>query len=657
MNKKSIKKSLAPYAFLLIFIIGCLIIFKMFNVKVNELSYDEFMKDLNGGKVTELTITPKVRTETYMLEGKLSDYAENESFILYLPQSEEFISKITAAKEGTSNFELKINTDAEASSWLAVLVDVVPIVILAGVTIWIFTRQLGGGSKSMDFGKSRAKLVEESRATFKDVAGLTEEKEEVQELIDFLKNPKKFTSMGARIPKGVLLVGPPGTGKTLLARAVAGEAKVPFYYISGSDFVELFVGIGASRVRDMFKQAKMNAPCLIFIDEIDAVGRQRGTGLGGGHDEREQTLNQLLTEMDGFGANEGIIIIAATNRPDVLDPALLRPGRFDRQVTVSLPDKNARIEILKVHAKNKVLAKNITLEYLAKRTPGFSGADLENLLNEAALLAVRRSKKEITMAEIDEATDRVLMGPAKVSHKYSEKDRRLVAYHEAGHAVIGLKLANASDVQKVTIIPRGSAGGYNMMVPSEEKLCSTKTDLLEQVTGLLGGRVAEEVVFKEITTGAENDFSKATKIVRAMVTEYGMSDLGPMQLEQQEGAAFLGRDYNKTRNFSETVAHEIDEEMRKIINGCYVDAKKIIKENRELLNLIAETLLEYETLTKEQIDYLVENGCMPDENKDNLESMSLTSLKEMAKEKGIKNYSKMNKAEIIDELDKVNKEK
>ena len=493
--------------------------------------------------------------------------------------------------------------------------------------------------------------------TFKDVAGLKEEKEEVRELIDFLKNPKKFQKLGARIPKGVLLMGPPGTGKTLLARAVAGEANVPFYFISGSDFVELFVGVGASRVRDMFQQAKRNAPCLIFIDEIDAVGRQRGTGLGGGHDEREQTLNQLLTEMDGFGENEGIIIIAATNRPDVLDPALLRPGRFDRQVTVSLPDIKGREEILAVHAKNKKLAKDVTLTNLAKRTPGFSGADLENLLNEAALLAVRRDKDAITMHEVDEATDRVLMGPAKVSHKYSEKDRRLVAYHEAGHAVIGLKLANASDVQKVTIIPRGSAGGYNMMVPSEEKLCSTKTDLLEQVTGLLGGRVAEEVVFKEITTGAENDFSKATKIVRAMVTEYGMSDLGPMQLEQQEGAAFLGRDYNKTRNFSETVAHEIDEEMRKIINGCYVDAKKIIKENRELLNLIAETLLEYETLTKEQIDYLVENGCMPDENKDNLESMSLTSLKEMAKEKGIKNYSKMNKAEIIDELDKVNKEK
>lgn len=612
MNKKSIKKNLAPYAFLLIFIIGCLIIFKMFNVKVNELSYDEFMKDLNGGKVTELTITPKVRTETYMLEGKLSDYAENESFILYLPQSEEFISKITAAKEGTSNFELKINTDAEASSWLAVLVDVVPIVILAGVTIWIFTRQLGGGSKSMDFGKSRAKLVEESRATFKDVAGLTEEKEEVQELIDFLKNPKKFTSMGARIPKGVLLVGPPGTGKTLLARAVAGEAKVPFYYISGSDFVELFVGIGASRVRDMFKQAKMNAPCLIFIDEIDAVGRQRGTGLGGGHDEREQTLNQLLTEMDGFGANEGIIIIAATNRPDVLDPALLRPGRFDRQVTVSLPDKNARIEILKVHAKNKVLAKNITLEYLAKRTPGFSGADLENLLNEAALLAVRRNKKEISMAEIDEATDRVLMGPAKVTKKYTDKEKKLVAFHEAGHAVMGLKLDGANEVQKITIIPRGHAGGYTMMTPKEESFNYTKNELLESICGLLGGRVAEEVTFGEITTGAHDDFKKATKIARSMVTEYGMSSLGPMMLEEPDGNTFLGRDYTKNRNISDTVAHEIDEEMRSIINNCYEKTKKIISENKDLLSLIANTLLEEETITKEEIDFLVEHGHLPE---------------------------------------------
>ena len=657
VDKKTIKKGLLPYLFILLIILGIFYLFNFLNHKTNILTYNEFMENLANGKVKEVMLVPRDRAQTYEVTGKLSDYAENESFYAVLPKSENVVKKITDITE-KQKIELVTKADPESSTWLVILADVLPLALLVFLAFFFLNKQMAGNRSSMDFGKSKARLSDnKNKVTFKDVAGLKEEKEEVRELIDFLKNPKKFQKLGARIPKGVLLMGPPGTGKTLLARAVAGEANVPFYFISGSDFVELFVGVGASRVRDMFQQAKRNAPCLIFIDEIDAVGRQRGTGLGGGHDEREQTLNQLLTEMDGFGENEGIIIIAATNRPDVLDPALLRPGRFDRQVTVSLPDIKGREEILAVHAKNKKLAKDVTLTNLAKRTPGFSGADLENLLNDAALLAVRRDKDAITMHEVDEATDRVLMGPAKVSHKYSEKDRRLVAYHEAGHAVIGLKLANASDVQKVTIIPRGSAGGYNMMVPSEEKLCSTKTDLLEQVTGLLGGRVAEEVVFKEITTGAENDFSKATKIVRAMVTEYGMSDLGPMQLEQQEGAAFLGRDYNKTRNFSETVAHEIDEEMRKIINGCYVDAKKIIKENRELLNLIAETLLEYETLTKEQIDYLVENGCMPDENKDNLESMSLTSLKEMAKEKGIKNYSKMNKAEIIDELDKVNKEK
>jgi len=639
MNKKEIKKSLVPYTFLLVFIIGCLIVFNLFNNKVNEVSYDEFIKDLNGGKVTELTITPKVRTETYKLVGKLDSYAENEYFILYLPYSEEFISKITDAKDNSNNFELTIENDPEASSWLTAVLEIVPILILAGVTIWIFTRQLSGGNKSMDFGKSRAKLVEESRATFKDVAGLTEEKEEVQELIDFLKNPKKFTNMGARIPKGVLLVGPPGTGKTLLARAVAGEAKVPFYYISGSDFVELFVGIGASRVRDMFKQAKMNAPCLIFIDEIDAVGRQRGTGLGGGHDEREQTLNQLLTEMDGFGANEGIIIIAATNRPDVLDPALLRPGRFDRQVTVSLPDKNARVEILKVHAKNKVLDKNITLEYLAKRTPGFSGADLENLLNEAALLAVRRNKKEITMSEIDEATDRVLMGPAKVTKKYTDKEKKLVAYHEAGHAVLGLKLDGANEVQKITIIPRGNAGGYTMMTPKEEAFNYTKKELLESICGLLGGRVAEEIAFGEITTGAHDDFKKATKIARSMVTEYGMSSLGPMMLEEPNGNTFLGRDYTKNRNISDTVAHEIDEEMRSIINNCYEKTKNIIKENKDLLTLIANTLLEEETITKEEIDYLVKNGYLPKKETEEVKETEETS-KEEATKKTRKNTKK-----------------
>ena len=634
MNK-NMKKGLFPYIFLFIFIVTCLILVNGMNIKVNELSYDEFIKSMSNNEIEELTITPKTRSNLYYIEGSMKDYEENEKFTLYLPLSDEFISKIISGEENYG-FTVETKQDPEASSWLLIVVNVLPYVLLIGATIWLFTRQLGGNNKSMDFGKSRAKLMEDGvKTTFKDVAGLTEEKEEVQELIDFLKNPKKFQSMGARIPKGVLLVGPPGTGKTLLARAVAGEARVPFYYISGSDFVELFVGIGASRVRDMFKQAKMNAPCLIFIDEIDAVGRQRGTGLGGGHDEREQTLNQLLTEMDGFGANEGIIIIAATNRPDVLDPALLRPGRFDRQVTVALPDKNAREEILKVHAKNKILDKGITLEFLAKRTPGFSGADLENLLNEAALLAVRRNKKAITMAEIDEATDRVLMGPAKVTKKYTDKEKKLVAYHEAGHAVLGLKLDGANDVQKITIIPRGHAGGYTMMTPKEESFNYTKNQLLESISGLLAGRVAEEVVFNEITTGAHDDFKKATKIARSMVTEYGMSDLGPMMLEEPSENTFLGRDYTKNRNISDTVAHEIDEEMRKIINERYEITKKIITDNRKLLDLIANTLLEEETITKEQIDYLVEHGHLPKEEKvieDNVDTESKKENKKVKKD-------------------------
>ena len=613
MNNKTVKKGLFPYVFLFCFIIVCLLIFQNFNTTVNNFTYDEFIKELDSNEIKELNIVPKTRSETYEITGKLKDYDENETFTLTLPKSDEFISKITDAAD-KNKFTLNVERDPESSEWLAVLTEIIPLAILVGATFWLFTRQIGGNNKSMDFGKSRAKLLEEGTKTnFKDVAGLTEEKEEVKELIDFLKNPKKFQAMGARIPKGVLLVGPPGTGKTLLARAVAGEAKVPFYYISGSDFVELFVGIGASRVRDMFKQAKMNAPCLIFIDEIDAVGRQRGTGLGGGHDEREQTLNQLLTEMDGFGPHEGIIVIAATNRPDVLDPALLRPGRFDRQVTVGLPDKNARLEILKVHAKNKTLDKNITLEYLAKRTPGFSGADLENLLNEAALLTVRRGKKAITMSEIDEATDRVIMGPAKVTKKYTDKEKKLVAYHEAGHAVVGLKLEGANDVQKITIIPRGQAGGYTMMTPKEETFTSTKQELLEAISGLLGGRVAEEIEFGEITTGAHDDFKKATKIARSMVTEYGMSKLGPMMLEEPSGNTFLGRDYTKNRNVSDIVAHEIDEEMRSIINECYEKTKKILKENKNLLDLIANTLLEEETITKEQIDSLVKTGHLPNE--------------------------------------------
>ena len=652
-QNKKVRQGLLPYVFLLLIMLGVFYFVTIANQKVNNLTYSEFMKSLDSSEVTELEVKPRERASIYEVRGKLKNYKENETFYVRLPLSEQVMKKLVTASD-KYNFEFTAVADPESNSLLIIVANYLPMLLVLAIGFWFLNKQMGGKNGSFDFGKSKAKLSsDKNKVTFKDVAGLKEEKEEVKELIDFLKNPKKFQKLGARIPKGVLLYGPPGTGKTLLARAVAGEANVPFYYISGSDFVELFVGVGASRVRDMFQQAKRTAPCLIFIDEIDAVGRQCGSGIGGGHDEREQTLNQLLTEMDGFGENEGIIIIAATNRPDVLDPALLRPGRFDRQVTVNLPDVKGREEILKVHARNKVLADGVNIPALAKRTPGYSGADLENLLNEAALLAVRRNKEAITMSEIDEASDRVLMGPAKSSKTRSENDRKLVAYHESGHAVVGIKLKGANDVQKVTIIPRGSAGGYNMMIPSEEKMCSTKTDLLEQITGLLAGRVAEEVVFGEITTGAENDFSKATKIARAMVTEYGMSDLGPMQLEQQEGSVFLGRDYNKSRNFSNEVAHEIDTEMRKIIDGCYKKATQIINDNRDLLELLATTLLEYETLTKEQIDYLVENGKMPSEEEETTyEKMSLTKLKEIAKEKGIKGYSKMDKEEIIKELEK-----
>ena len=563
INKKVVKRGVLSYILLFIIIIGVMLFFNSLNNKVNNLTYSELMTAMEKGQVKNLTIIPSSSAGVYNITGKLKDYKENESFSTTAPLTDATMDEVYKGMQ-KYNFELKTTKDPSSSWIFSFLINVLPLIILVAVGFFFISKQMGSANKSMDFGKSRARLSDDrKKVTFKDVAGLTEEKEEVKELIDFLKNPKKFQSMGARIPKGVLLVGPPGTGKTLLARSVAGESNVPFYFISGSDFVELFVGVGASRVRDMFKQAKHNAPCLIFIDEIDAVGRQRGAGLGGGHDEREQTLNQLLTEMDGFGANEGIIIMAATNRPDVLDPALLRPGRFDRQITVNLPDVKGREEILEVHAKGKTFAKGVNLSNIAKRTVGFSGADLENLLNEAALLAVRRDKKAITMSEIDEAHDRVLMGPAKVTKKYTEQEKKVVAYHEAGHAVVGIKLEGANEVQKITIIPRGSAGGYNLMLPKEETFLSTKKELLETISGLLGGRVAEELVFKEITTGAHNDFEKATKIARAMVTEYGMSDLGPVQFEHQESSVFLGRDYNKSRNFSSQVAFEIDQEQRK----------------------------------------------------------------------------------------------
>ena len=607
MKKSKRNMNFMPYLLLLVVVITSYIFLNSINTKVNELNYTELTTEINSGKVTELNVTPRNGSGVYELTGKMSGYKKGEIFKVTVPYTDTVISSIYEAAE-QHNLKVTTNTNPENSTWINVLFNVVPIIVF-GILIYVMFIKLGNNGKgTFDFGKSKAKLSEDGGTkTFKDVAGLKEEKEEVQELIDFLKNPKKFTKMGARIPKGVLLVGPPGTGKTLLAKAVAGEAKVPFFYISGSDFVDLFVGVWASRVRDMFKQAKQTAPCLIFIDEIDAVGRERGTGLGGGHDEREQTLNQLLSEMDGFTENEGIIIIAATNRPDVLDPALLRPGRFDRQVTVGKPDVREREEILNVHAKNKILSGSVNLKHIAERTPGYSGADLENLLNEAALLAVRRNKEAITMEEIDEASDRVLMGPAKTSRKVTEYEKKIVAYHEAGHAVSGIVLPNGEEVHKITIIPRGMAGGYTQMLPKEERtLVYTKKELEEQIITLLSGRASEQYYLKEISTGASDDLKRATKIARSMVTEYGMSSLGPMQFEHRSESVFLGRDYNQTKNFSDQVALLIDQEVKKIIDDCYEKAQKIVSKEKKLVEILANRLIVNETLTKEEIEDLVE---------------------------------------------------
>ena len=625
--KKKGPQSIGIYFLLFIIVLG---LYEPQQPVIEQPTYNEFISNIENGNVISMEARPvdgEDNKNLWNISGKMKvEEKEVPYTIVVADKSYEKISNLALEKD----VKLENTVASTIGKVWSFLSYAILTVLFLGVIMFMFRSAQRGNNKAFDFGKSRAKLSKQEGISFDDVAGNDEEKEELVEVVDFLKNPAKYNEMGARVPKGILLVGPPGTGKTLLARAVAGEAGVPFYSISGSDFVEMFVGVGASRVRDMFQTAKKTAPCIIFIDEIDAVGRQRGAGMGGGHDEREQTLNQLLVEMDGFGPNSGIIVMAATNRPDVLDPALLRPGRFDRQITIGRPDVKGREAILKVHSRNKRLAPEVRLEDIARRTPGFSGADLENLLNESALLAARENRKQIKMHDIDEATDRVMMGPAKKSKVFSKKERRVVAYHEAGHAVVGIKLENAEVVHKVTIIPRGEAGGYALMLPEEETFLQTKQDLLDRITGLLAGRVSEEITFHEVTTGAHNDFQKATGIARAMVTEYGMSDLGPIQYEQRSGNVFLGRDYNKDKNFSDHLARQIDEQVQKIISSCYDRCRQVLLSNQDLVKLIAETLLEYETLTKEQIDELVEKGRLEET------AYNVNSEKESAKQNKFK---------------------
>ncbi|MDD3999356.1 MAG: ATP-dependent zinc metalloprotease FtsH [Bacilli bacterium] len=606
--KKGVRTDIGVILIIILVIVGIYFFMRNATSKPDIITIDDFELYLFEDDIKSVNITP-VGGENQGWVTVSGSYQNEEGEIKkYQLVLSESIFEIKFYNDITSkNITITYNP-LSSTDWLSILSFLIPIVLFVGFMIFLFRNSNTGNNKAFDFGKSRARISRHSKVTFKDVAGVDEEREELEEVIDFLKSPKKYFEIGARIPKGILLVGPPGTGKTLLAKAVAGEAKVPFYSISGSDFVEMFVGVGASRVRDMFKTAKQNSPCIVFIDEIDAVGRQRGAGLGGGHDEREQTLNQLLSEMDGFEENSGVIVMAATNRVDVLDPALLRPGRFDRQIRISNPDVQGRTDILKVHSRNKKLSKKINLNDIAKRTPGFSGADLENLLNESALLAAREGRKEIKIYDIDEAIDRVLMGPAKRSRKYTPTEKRIVAYHEAGHAVLGLKLDKADIVQKVTIVPRGDAGGYNLMTPEEERFLQTKTGLLDTITGLLGGRVSEELMTNEITTGAHNDFQKATRIARAMVTEYGMSKLGPIQYEKSAHEVFLGRDYMSDKNFSDRVAMEIDDAIREIIDECYQKAIEVLTKNKDLLVLLADHLIEIETLTKEDIYELNETG-------------------------------------------------
>jgi len=617
------------YLILFLVVVGLVQFIGNRNESAVEIQYSQLREALEAKNVADISVQYQGRAN--LVTGKfvkVPEGAKTDSFYSVMPDDPNAYKEVMDASK-SNGFSLKVKPMEGESIWLTFLTSIIPFVIMFVLFFFLFNQAQGGGGKVMNFGKSRARLYneEKKKVTFEDVAGADEEKQELVEVVEFLKDPRKFAAVGARIPKGVLLNGPPGTGKTLLARAVAGEAGVPFFSISGSDFVEMFVGVGASRVRDLFENAKKNAPCIIFIDEIDAVGRQRGAGLGGGHDEREQTLNQLLVEMDGFGANEGIIIVAATNRPDILDPALLRPGRFDRQITVDRPDVKGREAVLKVHAKNKPLAKDVKMDVIAKRTTGFTGADLENLLNEAALLAARKNRKDISMQEVDEAIDRVIVGTEKRSRVISDREKRIVAYHEAGHTIIGYFLEHADTVHKVTIVPRGRAGGYVIMLPKEDRLLVTKQELLDKITGLLGGRVAEEIFIGEIGTGAYSDFKQASGIARSMIMEYGMSDrLGPMQFGNSQGQVFLGRDFGHEQNYSDSIAYEIDQEMQTIIRGCYEKAQEILKKHSREVHIIAKTLLEKETLELEQIKQLIDTGSLDgttieiDENSSSVET-------------------------------------
>lgn len=604
-----------------------------------ELTYTQFIQKLDNGELKSLEIQPE--NNVYKVSGKLKNNDDYASTILF--NNDQELNKVTETAKDQKGLDFTVKEEEGQSVFVSIISTLIPVLVIALLFIFFLSQAQGGGGggRMMNFGKSKAKMYDsqKGRVRFTDVAGADEEKQELIEIVDFLKDNKKFKQMGSRIPKGVLLVGPPGTGKTLLARAVAGEAGVPFFSISGSDFVEMFVGVGASRVRDLFENAKKNAPCIIFIDEIDAVGRQRGAGVGGGHDEREQTLNQLLVEMDGFGENEGIIMIAATNRPDILDPALLRPGRFDRQIQVGRPDVTGREAILHVHAKNKPLDETVDLKAIAQRTPGFSGADLENLLNEASLIAARSGKKKIDMRDIEEATDRVIAGPAKKSRVISEKERNIVAHHEAGHTIIGMVLDEAEVVHKVTIVPRGQAGGYAMMLPKQDRFLMTEPELLDKICGLLGGRVAEDIIFNEVSTGASNDFERATQIAREMVTKYGMSKkLGTVQFSHGGGQVFLGKDMSGEPEYSGQIAFEIDKEVQRIIKEQYERCKQILLNHESQLKLIAKTLLTEETLVAEQIQSLFHEGHLPEVNYDDAKVVNHSENKAFDEGKYGKSY-------------------